>query len=147
MIPPDVRFVVPGAPRPWQRAGERIAKSRSGKQFIHHYVTKETETQESAMRLFASQAMQGRPPLEGPLDFQLAVFLAVPPSWSIKKQEAALRGELYPTGRPDLDNFAKLKDALKGIVWIDDSQVTDEHGWKRYSAEPRLVVEVRRKHI
>ena len=42
-------------------------------------------------------------------------------------------GEGYHVKRPDLDNLLKAgKDALSGIVWIDDSQVSLTTAVKRY---------------
>jgi Holliday junction resolvase RusA-like endonuclease len=64
------------------------------------------------------------------------VWIDVPvaPSWSRKKRQAALAGALHPTGKPDLDNCVKLlMDALNGILWRDDAQVTDIAVIKRYA--------------
>lgn len=54
--------------------------------------------------------------------------------------------------KPDLDKLARAcKDALTGVVWSDDSQVTDLYAHKRYCAAgafPRVVIAVRRaSHI
>ena len=48
--------------------------------------------------------------------------------------------------RGDLDNFAKiLGDALNGVAYHDDSQVTELHMWRHDDkANPRVEVEVRR---
>ncbi|MEM7828705.1 MAG: RusA family crossover junction endodeoxyribonuclease [Candidatus Aenigmatarchaeota archaeon] len=41
--------------------------------------------------------------------------------------------EVMHTKRPDLDNLAKaVKDALKGIIYKDDSQIVEAHLYKRY---------------
>lgn len=96
------------------------------------------------MRLFASRAMQGREPLSGPIDLRIAAYMPVPASWSGRKRSLALDGGLMPTGKPDVDNIGKLvADGLNHIVMRDDAQVVSLAIWKRYSAEPRVVVEVR----
>lgn len=46
--------------------------------------------------------------------------------------------------KPDADNYLKgVKDALKGIIWKDDSQVVDAFVRKRYSARPRIEVKIK----
>jgi Holliday junction resolvase RusA-like endonuclease len=141
---PDIRFTVPGVPRAWQRTGERIVNTKDGRQFIHHFTRGQTKGEYGAIKLFAERAMEGRPPFVGPLDFRLSAFVVIPPSWSQRKRQQALAGLILPASRPDLDNYAKMKDALKGITWSDDAQVTDEHLWKRYSDRPRVVIEIRK---
>lgn len=37
----------------------------------------------------------------------------------------------HDTYKPDLDNdFKEIKDALNGVAWVDDAQVTETHGLK-----------------
>jgi Holliday junction resolvase RusA-like endonuclease len=139
-----IRICVPGAPKAWQRAGDRIVTPKGGgKQFVHHFTQANTRSEQGVLRMFAVQAMGGKPPFAGPMDLRLAVFLPIAPSWSKKKQAEARAGLIRPIGKPDFDNFLKQIDAFKGIIWIDDSQVTDQACWLRYSDQPRLVFEVR----
>ncbi|OMD02745.1 RusA family crossover junction endodeoxyribonuclease, partial [Paenibacillus odorifer] len=57
---------------------------------------------------------------------------------------AADRGDILPVTKPDADNYLKgVKDALKGIIWKDDSQVVDAFVRKRYSAQPRIEVKIK----
>lgn len=50
--------------------------------------------------------------------------------------------EVYHTKRPDIDNLAKaVKDALKGIIYTDDSQIVEAHLFKRYG-EPMVKITV-----
>jgi Holliday junction resolvase RusA-like endonuclease len=71
--------------------------------------------------------MNGAPLLDRALCLFLEARMSIPSSWSKKKHALALRGSLRPTGRPDLDNLAKIVDALKGVVWVDDSLIVDLH--------------------
>ena len=50
-------------------------------------------------------------------------------------------GELLPILRPDLDNLAKsVLDGMSGIVFTDDSQITDLEINKRYTGDGAGVV-------
>lgn len=135
-----IRVVVPGTPRGKARPRATIIRGHA-----RVYTPKVTASEEGAIRLFANQAMQGRPPLEGPIDLRISAFMPVPPSWSKRKQASALTGEIMPTGRPDVDNIGKLvADGLNAVVMRDDSQVVSFWVCKRYSDQPRIVIEVRR---
>ena len=52
--------------------------------------------------------------------------------------------KLFPTKKPDIDNIAKVvMDALNGLAYDDDNQVTDLIAHKRYVSEhgePGLLV-------
>lgn len=140
----DIRFVIPGPPKPLQRNRHRIVKKKGGGQFIANYLPAESRSEQGAVRMFAALAMAGRPPLEGPLDLRMTAFMPVPPSWSQKKQRAALDGMVYPTGKPDGSNLVKLaEDAMLGVCFRDDSQIVSLHVWKAYSERARTVVEIR----
>ena len=148
VIAPVVRILVPGVPKAWQRAGHRIARTHDGKQFVSSFTPAQTRSEQGAMKLFAQRAMEGRPPIEGPIDLRLCAYMPIPRSWSKSKQLMARTGFLLPTGKPDFDNLAKnCGDALTGIVWRDDAQVTDAACWKRYSDQPRLLIEVRQARV
>jgi Holliday junction resolvase RusA-like endonuclease len=82
--------------------------------------------------------------LEGPLGIAVTAFRSTPKSFSQKKAAAAERGDILPVTKPDADNYLKgVKDALKGIIWKDDSQVVDAFVRKRYSARPRIEVKIK----
>ena len=68
--------------------------------------------------------------------------MTVPTSSPKNKRAAALGGALLPISRPDLDNLAKIADALNLIVWVDDAQVVDLHVRKTYSDTPALIIDV-----
>lgn len=80
-------------------------------------------------------------PLDGPLTVRIDAYMGVPLSWSKKKREQAISGELKPTGRPDADNLGKcVTDGLTGLIWRDDSQIVCLSVLKRYSDNPRVEV-------
>jgi Holliday junction resolvase RusA-like endonuclease len=87
--------------------------------------------------------MQGLAPLQNPIKLTINAFLAIPASWSTKKQEAAAKAQLSHTSRPDLDNIVKaVKDGLNKIVWRDDAQVVICNASKQYGHQPRVDISV-----
>lgn len=106
------------------------------------YTPPETVSYEAALRIAAQLAMDGRPPFAGQVEITMVARFEVPKAFSRLKRQQALDGVLRPTRKPDLDNIAKLADALNGVVWLDDRQITDATLLKRYSAEPGLLITV-----
>lgn len=82
-------------------------------------------------------------PLEGPVEMHLTFYLPIPKSESSRRKMQMLNGVILPTKKPDFDNLAYLvTNALKKLVYKDDSQVTDCIIRKRYSDRPRTVIKV-----
>jgi Holliday junction resolvase RusA-like endonuclease len=107
------------------------------------YTPKSTASRENAVGSAAASAWRA-PPSDAPFDVTVTLVLPVPPSWSKKKQAAALAGDVPPTAKPDLDNAVKLvADALNEIVWRDDKQITRLTAVKRYGITPQTIIEVR----
>lgn len=129
-----IKFVVPGKPR-----GKQVARvTRFGT-----FIPAQTRAEIEAVKYIALAAMRGAAPFAGPVCIRLCAYVPVPQAWSRADTAAALAGEILPTVKPDGDNYEKLVwDGCKRVVWLDDKQVTDWHGWKRYSADPRIVVHV-----
>ena len=76
-------------------------------------------------------------PLMGPLTCLLTFYLPKPKKTKREK----------PTVRPDVDNLAKgLLDRWNGVLWKDDSEVTELLVRKRYREEPGLRVDVYPDH-
>ena len=129
-----VQFTVTGRPL----AKGRVRFTKTG----HAFTPERTVGFEGKLALAAQVAMDGRPPAEGPVAVTLEVLLPIAASWSKKKREAAVLGQVRPTGRPDLDNFAKMLDALNLVVWNDDAQIVELVVFKRYSEAPQLAITV-----
>jgi len=129
-----VQFTVTGRPL----AKGRVRFTKTG----HAFTPERTVGFEGKLALAAQQAMDGRPPVEGAVAVTLEVHLPIAVSWSKKKREEAMVGRLRPTGRPDLDNFAKMLDALNLVVWNDDAQIVELVVFKRYSLQPQLAITV-----
>lgn len=70
---------------------------------------------------------------EKPLKVTITVVREIPKSFTNKKIELAINGFIRPITRGDVDNYAKtILDALNGIAYHDDAQVTDLEVFKRY---------------
>lgn len=105
------------------------------------YTPAKTVSSEAVVKHFAAEAMKGIELLEGPLALSMAIYLTPPPSWSQKRRMMAR----FVTGKPDCDNSLKLaSDAMNGIVFRDDSQITDIHFTRRYTLNggERVVITV-----
>jgi Holliday junction resolvase RusA-like endonuclease len=133
----DIRIEIPGAP---VAKGRPKLTTRGG--FARAYTPAKTRRYEDLLRLRAGEVMNGREPIAGPVTVFLVAHVPIPKSLNKAKREAAERGILKPTTRPDLDNYTKCLDGLNGIVWNDDSQITGIAAFKMYSDRPRLEVTI-----
>jgi Holliday junction resolvase RusA-like endonuclease len=105
------------------------------------YTDAKTLGYEAAVADEAMRAMGSSEPLETPIQLQMTAYYPIAKSWSKKKRQQALDGELYPMCKPDLDNVLKaVLDAMNGIVYVDDAQVVNFVVSKRYSDDPRIEV-------
>src|SRR5215471_8710525 len=105
------------------------------------YTPAATRKYEAHGRFAAQQAMNGRPPITAPVRAQIIVDLPVPTSWSMKRRDAALRGDIRPTSRPDTDNYIKAAlDSINAIVIADDCLVVELTTVKQYAGVPQLKI-------
>lgn len=103
---------------------------------------KESRDYKSFVRLIASQHAPENLITED-IKLTIDVYRKIPKSFSKKKRQMALNGEIRPTTKPDIDNLAKgIKDGLSKVLWHDDSQVIELVARKWYSENPRAVVTV-----
>jgi Holliday junction resolvase RusA-like endonuclease len=107
------------------------------------YTPAATRKYEAYGRLAAQQAMNSRLPITVPVRAEITVDLPVPASWSTKRRNAALRGDIRPTSRPDTDNYIKAAlDAVNAIVITDDSLVVELAAIKQYALVPQLTITI-----
>ena len=128
----EISITIPGAPV----AKGRVRVTGSGTAFT----PMKTVKFEGRVRDEAALAMQGKKPLSGPLCVRWTAYFAIPASWPAWKRGGALSGVVRHTSKPDADNLLKCKDALNGIVWLDDSQVVSASVTKEYSETPRTEI-------
>jgi Holliday junction resolvase RusA-like endonuclease len=134
----EIVFIVPGTP-----VGKGRPKFARRGNFVTTYTPEKTATYENLVKVKAEEAMQGRDMILGPVAVEISLFVTPPASWSQKKRNAAVAGEIYPTSKPDIDNVIKgLFDACNEIVWKDDKQIIDLLVRKSYGLTPRAFVKV-----
>ena len=136
-----VKFTVPGQPKGKARA--RTVRRGGGKNFsytpegtvLYENLIKTCYLQDAGHVLFNDGQ---------PLAVSITAFYEVPKSYSKKKKQEMLDGQLYPTKKPDIDNIAKcVLDALNKLAYRDDTQVVRLHMEKHYAEIPRVEVEIR----
>ena len=119
-----------------------IAGGKSGNRPVV-FTPFKTRIHEAALRFQASQAMGRRAPIIRPVHVTIVAKFPIPPSWSKKKQTLAANQEIPMTTRPDVDNIVKISfDAMNGVVFVDDRQVTALSVNKMYHLKPELVIVV-----
>lgn len=127
--------------------GEPVAQGRpkfsTAGGFVKAYDPAKSRNYKDYVRLAAAEHAPASL-LEGPIGMMLTIYRSMPKSFSKRKAAAAEAGELRPTTKPDVDNYLKgVKDALKGVIWKDDSQVVEVFVQKRYSSRPRIEVKIK----
>lgn len=106
------------------------------------YTPERTRKYEDALREAAEKEVGTKPPIIGPVNVTVLAQFEPPKSWPLRRQQAALRREVMPTGKPDGDNLLKVLDALNGVVWKDDAQVVTATIRKRYGPQALLLVQI-----
>jgi Holliday junction resolvase RusA-like endonuclease len=113
----ELNFRVRGAPQ-----GKGRARS-SGR---HHYTPAVTREYEQRVRATFRAAYPNHQTI--PKGVPVTLFIVAE---SVKAPTSRLQA---PTSTPDWDNIGKaVSDALNGIAWHDDSQVTDGRVIKRFA--------------
>lgn len=87
-------------------------------------------------------------PLRGAVGADITFFRQRPKGhYGSGKNAALIKGAspAYPITMPDVDKLSRaVLDALTGIAWVDDAQVTDKVVRKRYAETARAEIKVYR---
>lgn len=84
-----------------------------------------------------------------PIKITFTFIFEIPKSWSEKKKQQALNGEIHPitTGIGDVDNLIKsCLDGFNEIVFADDKAVLEMSGKKKYGAKNQVIALVEEFH-
>lgn len=115
--------------------------------FARAYTPNKTGAFESKIRAIAAveMAKAGLHATPDACRIEIAIERAPNKSWS-KRKALEMRGQPITVGC-DLDNQCKaICDALNGIVWEDDVQVSDVHASRRWGQEDCVRVAIYRAH-
>lgn len=124
--------------KPMPKARPRVVRIH-GK--VRMYTPVSTVTYERELAIMAHIEMEHRPPLQSPCKLLLEATFTPPKSLSKVRRAALL--EQPCVIKKDGDNLLKaVKDALSGIVYVDDRFVTDSQVIKRYGNYDNLKVTV-----
>lgn len=123
---------------------EPVGKARHRTTRTGHTYTPQrtTDAQEAVQAAFRTRAaLEGFTPLDGAVRMDVYATFRMPKSWSAKKH-AGMSGTPC-LKKPDGDNVYKLVgDALNGLAYADDSQVSDGSFVKYWGADGSVVVSV-----
>jgi len=114
--------------------GPPVAKGRPRLGKGHVFTPAKTRAAEMEVGLRAKVAMRGKPIITGPCMVSIVFTFQRPKS---SKRE-------HHTVKPDLDNLCKLlTDSCNGIVYQDDSQITQISISKAYGDQARTDITIR----
>jgi Holliday junction resolvase RusA-like endonuclease len=129
-----VSFFVKAAVQPKERP--RMGKSG------HFYTPKKTHDSENTIGYAAKTAMKGREPFTGYLKVEIDFLVRPPESWSMKRKQAAMAGDSFPT-KNDLDNQIKsVLDSMNDIVYVDDRRIVMLKAIRSYGDEDNTHIAV-----
>ena len=131
-----INITIPG--NPVSKARPRFATTKNNRVFA--YTNERTASYESFVRLTYLQHYPKQQPLTGALCANIKAYFPIPKSATKKARERMLAGEWH-TKKVDCDNIAKIcLDALNGVAYGDDSQVSRLEVEKAYSETPRVEI-------
>lgn len=136
-----VELTIPGKPQGKARArtvyNPRINRSVS-------YTPDNTVLYENLIKTLYLEKYPGERFSKGEaLHVRIRAYYEPPKSISKKKREEMLAGDLLPCKKPDIDNIAKaVLDALNGVAYGDDNQVTALEVSKHYAVQAHVDITI-----
>ena len=98
------------------------------------FTDEKTRSYENLVKLLAMQAMEnaGAQMTDKPVKATINAYFEIPKSYTKKKIQAIINGEIKPA-KPDLDNILKsLLDGCNKIIFKDDVQIYTLNATKSY---------------
>lgn len=140
---PAVCFYVPG--KPGTAGSKKAFPIRRGGVFVRNIIVDDSGAAGKAWRSSVQDRARGAcgsPMLDCPIKLT-TTFLVQRPKYHYGKHGLKPNAPKYPTTKPDCTKMLRaVEDALKGIVWRDDSQVVIQNNRKEYSDMPGCHVEI-----
>ena len=135
----EVFIRVYGVPAPV--GSKTVGHTKDGRTFVRD-ASKRSAPWKKDIKYEAAQAMKeaNLSILTGPLHVEVRFFMPRPKGHYGKKGLLPSAPEL-PTVRPDATKLWRpVEDALTGIVYTDDSQITHQEVWKNYGDPARVEI-------
>jgi len=122
-----VRFFVRGVPAPGGSKRAFVIKGTNRASITED--CKRSKPWRDSVMTSAVEAMKGSPLFEGPLHLAITFVMPRPKGHFGSGKNAGKHST-----KPDATKLIRsTEDALKGVVWRDDSQVAIQHAWKVYA--------------
>jgi len=135
--------IIPGEPVAQGRGRAFGFKRADGGIGVRVFDPKKSRDWKATAQQHMVEAMGSSEPFDGPIRLVVEARFTLPKS-SWRKREPV--GRTWHCKRPDGDNVLKaVKDAAKGVLWLDDCQVCDAQVIKLNGAQgeaPRISVQV-----
>lgn len=127
-----IQLEIAGLPTPWAAHGGFGKRSYNPRGKEKEYVQWQAKAQYN--RNF---------PITGPIRIDVSYHMPMPSGTSKVRRLQMLNGRIHHIKKPDVDNLNKfLCDALKKIVFEDDSQVVEICARKLYGENGKTIIRV-----
>jgi Holliday junction resolvase RusA-like endonuclease len=141
----SIEFIVAG--RPQQRGSKRPVRNKKTGATIMLDDNAKSKPWMAAVASAASEAMNGRPLLDGPLEISVVFLFKRPKSHFYQRKSGQVRRDDAPrwhASTPDLDKAMRaIGDAMTGVVYRDDAQISAATLVKQYTdSSERATVRV-----
>jgi Holliday junction resolvase RusA-like endonuclease len=106
----------------------------------HAFTDEKTRNYENLVKLLAMRAMEkaGATVTDKPVKATINAYFEIPKSYTKKKVQAIINGEIKPA-KPDLDNIIKsLLDGCNKIIFKDDVQIYEIKAEKHYLTPSKM---------
>ena len=139
-----INFFIPG--KPTGKGRPRVCRNVT-------YTPKATQDYETLVKQCYMQKYGDKEPIPAktPVEVEIYAYFKIPKSMPKKQKELIENNELFPTVKPDADNISKIiLDALNGLAYYDDNQVTDLVVYKQYATTDEgvgVLVNIKEKRL
>lgn len=136
----EISFTVPGVAAPG--GSKRAFKDPKTGRIVVKDDARNNAGWRQRVAVFASQAMAGRSPFDGPVAVRVVFYMPRPKGhYGTGRNAGVLKAGAVmarPITKPDATKlWRSTEDALKGIIWGDDSQVVTQSVSKYYEVPGR----------
>jgi len=81
--------------------------------------------------------------IHGPIEMHLTFYMPIPKHTPKRQKNSMIANVLKHYKRPDVDNLAYIvTNAMKGLIYDDDSQICRLILEKKYGEDPKTVVKI-----